>query len=113
MLLGSDRLGEARRCTMLLDLSKQATKPLRCHDCDINMRFLASVHIKRGSLSTIIKRKFFLCPNCGRLSSVLVAMHQRQSSSAAAAGSSPSSRRIYRSLLECDHASRGWNHRGM
>jgi hypothetical protein len=46
---------------MLLHLSEQIAKPLPCHDCDIDMRFLGSVRIKRVFHSTIVERKFFLC----------------------------------------------------
>ena len=69
-------LGEAGSCTMLLDLRKQTTKPLQCQDCDIDVQFLASVRFRRVFRSTITKRKFFLCPNCGRLSSAVVAIYQ-------------------------------------
>jgi hypothetical protein len=48
-------------CAMLLHLSEQIAKPLPCHDCDIDMRFLGSVRIKRVFHSTIVERKFFLC----------------------------------------------------
>ena len=64
MLIGYDRWGKAWSCAMLLDLRKK-TKPLQCQDCDIGVRFLASVRFKRVFRSTITKRKFFLCPNCG------------------------------------------------
>jgi len=69
---------------MLLDLSKTIAKPLQCDDCDIDMRFLGSVRIKRVFFSTIMERKFFLCPNCGRLSYVLVAIHAAPRSSSVA-----------------------------
>jgi len=66
---------------MLLDLRKQTTKPLQCQDCDIDVQFLASVRFRRVFRSTITKRKFFLCPNCGRLSSAVVAICVRGSGS--------------------------------
>ena len=44
---------------MLFDLSKTITRPLQCHDCDIDMRLLGSVRIKRVFLLTIMERKFF------------------------------------------------------
>jgi ribosomal protein L44E len=72
---------------MLLDLRKKTTKPLQCQDCDIDVRFLASVRLKRVFHSTITKRKFFLCPNCGRLTSALVVTYQHPRSVAMSGGS--------------------------
>ena len=59
---------------MLFSLSEQITKPLQCPDCDIDMQFLVSQPTKRVFVSTILERKFFLCPNCWRVSYEFVAM---------------------------------------
>jgi hypothetical protein len=59
---------------MLFNLIMQIAKPLQCPDCDIDMRFLGSQPTKRVFISTILRRVFFLCPNCQRLSHRLVAM---------------------------------------
>jgi uncharacterized protein with PIN domain len=61
---------------------KQIAKPLQCPDCDTGLDFLISQPTKRVFVSTTLERRFFLCPNCGRLIYQLVAMPT--SSSAAA-----------------------------
>jgi len=58
---------------MLFDLSKQIAKP-QCPDCKIDMHFLVSQPTKRVFLATILERRFFLCPNCRRLSHRLAEM---------------------------------------
>jgi hypothetical protein len=63
---------------MLFDLGKQIVKPLKCPDCDTDMHFFASQPTKRVFLSTILERKFFLCPNCQRLHYQLVAIPVEQ-----------------------------------
>ena len=87
MLIGYDRWGKAWSCAMFLDLRKKTIKPLQCQDCDIDVRFLASVRFKRMFRSTITKRKFFLCPNCGRLTSAFVAIYEHPRSVAMSGGS--------------------------
>jgi hypothetical protein len=74
---------------MLLDLRKKITKPLQCQDCDVDVRFLAAVRFKRVFRATITKRKFFLCPNCGRLTSAVVAIYEHPRSVARSGGSIP------------------------
>jgi uncharacterized protein with PIN domain len=59
---------------MLLDLRTQIAKPLQCPDCNSDMEFLMSKRTKRVFVSTILERKFFLCPNCRRVSYEFVAM---------------------------------------
>jgi uncharacterized protein with PIN domain len=59
---------------MLLDLKTQIAKPLQCPDCNSDMEFLMSERTKRVFVSTIFERKFFLCPNCQRVSYEFVAM---------------------------------------
>ena len=59
---------------MLLDLKTQIAKPLQCPDCNSDMEFLMSKRTKRVFVSTILERKFFLCPNCWRVSYEFVAM---------------------------------------
>jgi hypothetical protein len=40
----------------------------RCPDCWTDMDFLVSQTTGRVFLSTLLKRAFFVCPNCGCLS---------------------------------------------
>jgi hypothetical protein len=63
---------------MLINLISKIAEPLQCPDCDTDMQFLKSEWNKRVFLSTILERRFFLCPNCRRLSYELVAMPQDQ-----------------------------------
>ena len=67
---------------MLLNLISQMAGPLQCPDCSIDMQFLTSQRTKRVFVSTILERRFFVCPNCQRLSHQLLAVplasfHQR------------------------------------
>jgi predicted RNA-binding Zn-ribbon protein involved in translation (DUF1610 family) len=61
---------------MLFNLNKQIAKPLQCPDCGLDMDFLASQPMKRVFLSSLLERRFFLCPNCGLLSHGIVSISQ-------------------------------------
>jgi predicted RNA-binding Zn-ribbon protein involved in translation (DUF1610 family) len=53
---------------MLFDPNNKVAKVLRCTDCGADMEFLASQLNGRVFLSTLLRRNFFICPDCGRLS---------------------------------------------
>src|SRR5262249_15258954 len=63
-------------CAMFFNSSAQIDKRLQCPDCDIDMFFLGSRPTRRVFLSAILERRFFLCPNCGRLSHSVVSTSQ-------------------------------------
>lgn len=64
---------------MLFDLSKHIGQSPQCPDCDIDLEFLVARQTKPIFVSTILERRFFLCPNCQRLIHQLVTMPKAQS----------------------------------
>jgi uncharacterized protein with PIN domain len=67
-------MNQIERSAMLFDSSKHIGKSPRCPDCDIELEFLVARQAKRIFVSTILERRFFLCPNCQRLIHQLVTM---------------------------------------
>jgi uncharacterized protein with PIN domain len=53
---------------MTIGLTSQITEPLRCPDCRTEMDFLKSEFLESVFVSTIVERRYFLCPNCQLLS---------------------------------------------